>query len=158
MDSSTGKRLQSPVTREVGGGAQENQRGEGIGRLCTKALEKVGLDLSARVRRDGGGAGFDSEDDMRRRGRGEGSVNQKSTQPAGAGGVGRVAAVPCYRTWRKGRARGSAWWAIVVGRSKMNSALFYLFKIFSTNSNFKWFKEYLPVVESFQIKYGFAHN
>jgi hypothetical protein len=49
-------------------------------------------------------------------------------------------------------------WPDVLGRSKMNMALFYLFKIFPTNSNFKWFKEYLPVVETFQIKYGFVRN
>jgi hypothetical protein len=45
-----------------------------------------------------------------------------------------------------------------LGRSKMNRALFYLFKIFSTNSNFKWFKQYLPVVEYFQLKYESAQN
>jgi hypothetical protein len=44
------------------------------------------------------------------------------------------------------------------GQSKMNRAIFYLLNIFSTNSNFKCFKECLPMVENFQIKCGFVWN
>jgi hypothetical protein len=46
-------------------------------------------------------------------------------------------------------ARGPARWAVALGRSKMNSAFFYLLNIFSTNSNFKSFKECLPMEEFF---------
>jgi hypothetical protein len=49
-------------------------------------------------------------------------------------------------------------WARPVGQSKMNRAIFYLLNIFSTNSNFKCFKECLPMVENFQIKCGFVWN
>jgi hypothetical protein len=36
--------------------------------------------------------------------------------------------------------------------------IFYLLNIFFTNSKFKCFKECLPLVENFQIKFGFIRN
>jgi hypothetical protein len=50
------------------------------------------------------------------------------------------------RAWA-GWGKGGSW-----AGPERNSVGFYLFKIFSTNSNFKWFKEYLPLVEFFSNK------
>jgi hypothetical protein len=49
-------------------------------------------------------------------------------------------------------------WAVVLGRSKMNTVFSYLLNIFSSNLNFKCFKGCLPALHNFQINCGFVQN
>jgi hypothetical protein len=89
-------------------------------------------------------------------GRGSGRPATTGTSQANRGACPRKGnrGAPRREGWRVGWFQKKSTWA----GPKMNNVSFYLFKIFSTNLNFKWFKEYLPMAENFQINYGFVRN